>query len=68
MSRLRVSGFTISLDGYGAGPAQSEQNPLGVRGEELHPWMFPPPTFKAEGRTNLVAGERASHFTIERRA
>ena len=32
MSRVRVSGFSISLDGYGAGPAQSEQHPLGVRG------------------------------------
>ncbi len=47
MSQVRVSGFSIALDGYGAGPAQSEQHPLGIRGDELHEWMFPPPTFKA---------------------
>ena len=35
MARLLVSGFTISLDGYGAGPSQSLENPLGVGGEEL---------------------------------
>ena len=36
MSRLKVQSFSISLDGYGAGPNQSLQNPLGERGEELH--------------------------------
>jgi dihydrofolate reductase len=40
MSRLRVHNFTISLDGYGAGPNQSIEDPLGVGGEELHNWMF----------------------------
>ena len=39
MSRLRVQSYTISLDGYGAGPAQSQQEPLGVGGEDLHPWL-----------------------------
>ena len=33
--------ITMSLDGYVAGPDQSEENPLGVGGEELHEWMFP---------------------------
>jgi dihydrofolate reductase len=46
MSKVRVAGFTISLDGYGAGPAQSIQSPLGVGGEELHGWMFPTRTFQ----------------------
>lgn len=32
--------MTISLDGFGAGPDQTEQNPLGVGGEDLHKWMF----------------------------
>jgi dihydrofolate reductase len=41
MSKLRVQIFTISLDGYGAGPDQSLQNPLGVRGPELMGWFFP---------------------------
>ena len=40
MSNLRFS-ITMSLDGYVAGPDQSEQNPLGVRGTELHGWLFP---------------------------
>jgi dihydrofolate reductase len=33
--------ITMSLDGYVAGPHQSEENPLGIGGEELHEWMFP---------------------------
>jgi dihydrofolate reductase len=39
MSRVRVESFTISLDGYGAGPDQSFDNPLGVGGEDLHDWV-----------------------------
>lgn len=39
MSRLRVHNFSISLDGYGAGPHQSRENPLGVGGEDLHGWF-----------------------------
>jgi dihydrofolate reductase len=34
-----VSGFSLSIDGYGAGPSQSLEDPLGKRGEELHTWM-----------------------------
>jgi dihydrofolate reductase len=40
MSKVIVSGFSLSVDGYGAGPDQSLENPLGKRGEELHTWMF----------------------------
>jgi dihydrofolate reductase len=39
MSKLRVASFTVSLDGYGAGPDQSRENPLGVGGEALHDWL-----------------------------
>ena len=46
MSKLRVSAFAVSLDGYGAGPDQSLQNPLGVGGESLHEWFFPTRTFQ----------------------
>lgn len=46
MSRLRVSSFTISLDGYGAGPDQSLEHPLGVGGETLHEWFVPTRTFQ----------------------
>jgi dihydrofolate reductase len=40
MSKLRVHGFSISLDGYGAGPDQSLADPLGVGGMALHDWAF----------------------------
>jgi dihydrofolate reductase len=43
--RLRVHCFTISLDGYGAGPGQDRENPLGVGGLALHEWAFATRTF-----------------------
>lgn len=46
MSKLRVQSFSISLDGYSAGPNQDLQNPLGVRGTELMEWVFPTRTFR----------------------
>lgn len=46
MTRVRVEGFTISLDGYGAGPNQSLNNPLGEGGTELHQWLIPTRTFQ----------------------
>jgi dihydrofolate reductase len=47
MSRVRVESFTISLDGFGAGPDQDLQNPLGVGGSALHGWAFATRTFQA---------------------
>jgi dihydrofolate reductase len=52
MSRLRVHCFSISLDGFGAGAAQSLERPLGVGGMGLHHWMMPTRTFK-----RLVGGD-----------
>ena len=49
MSRLRVSAFAISIDGYGAGPRQSLETPLGIGGEELHEWFIPTRTFQQMG-------------------
>jgi dihydrofolate reductase len=46
MSRLLVRSFAISIDGYGAGPDQTVQNPLGAGGERLHTWFFPTRTFQ----------------------
>lgn len=46
MSRLRVHGFSISLDGYGAGPNQDLDHPLGVGGVALHEWFFATRTFR----------------------
>jgi dihydrofolate reductase len=40
MPKLRVHAFSISLDGYGAGPDQSLDNPLGVGGMGLHGWAL----------------------------
>ncbi|HET8870442.1 MAG TPA: dihydrofolate reductase family protein [Aquabacterium sp.] len=46
MSKLRVESFTISLDGFGAGPHQDLNNPLGVGGTALHSWAFSTRTFQ----------------------
>jgi dihydrofolate reductase len=46
MSKVKVAAFSVSLDGYGAGPEQSRQDPLGKRGEELHEWVFPTRRFQ----------------------
>jgi dihydrofolate reductase len=46
MSKVRVNCFAVSLDGYAAGPNQSLENPLGVRGPELFEWFFSTRTWK----------------------
>ncbi|MBV8832902.1 MAG: dihydrofolate reductase [Acidobacteriaceae bacterium] len=46
MSVVKASAFSVSLDGFGAGPNQDVQNPLGVRGLELHEWFFSTAVFK----------------------
>jgi dihydrofolate reductase len=40
VSKILVDSFSVSLDGFGAGPDQSEANPLGVGGRQLHEWIF----------------------------
>lgn len=46
MSKVRVAAFSISLDGFGAGPRQDLNHPLGVRGFELHGWFLDTEEFK----------------------
>src|SRR5262245_49074947 len=46
MPKLRVHAFSISLDGYGAGPNQSVATPLGAGGEGLHTWFVGTRTFR----------------------
>src|SRR5207245_10139503 len=46
MSKLRISAFGLSIDGYGAGPNQSLENPLGVGGMALHEWALSTRTFQ----------------------
>lgn len=60
MSKLRVASFSISIDGYGAGPNQSLENPMGEGGMALHEWAFPTRTIQqmlfdknAEGTTGI---------------
>ena len=60
MSKLRVSGFGISIDGFGAGPDQSLENPMGVGGMALHEWIIGTKTFQKMSRgfaDDLVAGK-----------
>jgi dihydrofolate reductase len=47
MPKVRVAGFSLSLDGFGAGPDQSLDAPLGVGGMEVHRWIFPTRSFHA---------------------
>lgn len=47
MSKLRVLCFSLSLDGYGAGPDQDLANPLGVGGPEMFEWFFQTRTWRA---------------------
>ncbi len=47
MSRLLVRSFAVSIDGFGAGPDQDLEHPLGVRGEELMEWFFHTRTWRA---------------------
>jgi dihydrofolate reductase len=61
MSRLVVRSFGVSVDGFGAGPDQSLQHPLGVGGEALHGWFFVTRTFReilgeAGGETGVDEG------------
>lgn len=58
MSKLRVHCFGLSLDGFGAGPDQSLDNPLGVGGKNLHQWFFPTRVFQ-----KMVGGADADGTT-----
>jgi len=47
MTKVRIAGFAVSLDGYAAGPGQDLANPLGVGGAALFDWFFPTKTFQS---------------------
>jgi dihydrofolate reductase len=55
MSKVRVQAFSVSLDGFGAGPRQSLNDPLGVGGTTLHRWFYPTRSFQ-----QMVGGEGGS--------
>ncbi|HEY7091229.1 MAG TPA: dihydrofolate reductase family protein [Tepidisphaeraceae bacterium] len=64
MPKLRVCSFSLSVDGYGAGPHQDLANPLGLGGTALHEWAFSTRTFQkmfgGEGGTTGVDDEFAA--------
>ncbi len=66
MSRVKVGPFSISLDGFGAGPRQDLQNPIGVRGLELHGWVFETQTFQKMIRQNDEMREMETFETMTR--
>jgi dihydrofolate reductase len=65
LSKVRVAAFSVSLDGFGAGPRQDLNNPLGVRGFELHAWFQNTEVFKKmrgqSGGTRGVDNDFASY-------
>ena len=75
MSKLRVHGFSISIDGFGAGPNQDLSNPLGVRGPELFDWFFHTRTWQqmhgnggGEVHNAISCRPGSSHFKSRRSA
>ena len=61
MSKVRVAGFSLSLDGFSAGPDQSLTEPLGRRGSELFRWFFPTRSFYA------MTGQEGGLINIDNR-
>lgn len=67
MGKTSVRAFSISIDGFGAGPGQSKDNPLGVGGLALHEWAFATRTFRRMfgqegGSTGIDDGFAARSF------
>lgn len=60
MPKVRVESFTLSLDGFGAGPDQDLSNPLGVGGTSLHSWAVPTRTFQ-----NKVFGNAGGELGVD---
>ena len=70
MPRVRVHAFSISIDGFGAGPHQGRDNQLGVGGQALHEWAFPTRTFqrilgKGEGGSTGIDDDFAARGFID---
>ena len=62
MPKLRIHNFTVSLDGYGAGPDQDRDNPFGRGGLALHGWMTKTHAFQRV--LDTVKGRRASTMIL----
>jgi len=66
MTKVKVAGFGVSLDGFSAGTDQSLENPLGVRGPEIFQWFFPTRTFNA--MVGKEGGDTGPDDTFARRS
>ena len=63
MSKIRVAGFAVSLDGFSAGVKQSLTDPLGKRGAEILQWFFHTQTFSSmQGQESGSAGDIDDEF------
>jgi dihydrofolate reductase len=64
MTKVRVAGYSLSIDGFGAGADQSLNDPLGKRGMELHQWLFGTKMFRAmigeDGGSDGIDGDFAT--------
>jgi dihydrofolate reductase len=60
MAKVRVAAFGVSLDGFGAGPEQSLQNPLGVGFMSVMDWFFPTRVFRT-----IVAGQEGGETGVD---
>jgi dihydrofolate reductase len=65
MGKVRVAGFGVSIDGFGAGPDQSLEHPLGKRGQELMNWFFPTRTFRSMVGKDGGTDDRFTRATAE---
>ncbi|MGC1239171.1 MAG: dihydrofolate reductase family protein [Acidimicrobiales bacterium] len=69
MPKLRVQAISMSLDGYVAGPSQSESDPLGINGRRLHEWMMDTRTLRSQmgltGGTTGIDDEIVSDESVE---
>jgi dihydrofolate reductase len=67
MSRLRVNAFAISIDGYGAGPGQDLDNPMGIGGIALHKWVFGTRTFQRihSGFADALIGDETARGGVD---
>jgi dihydrofolate reductase len=65
MSKVKVSAFSVSLDGFGAGPRQDLENPLGVRGFELHGWFQKTEVFRKMQQQPGGSQGVDNHFALD---
>jgi len=65
MTKVRIAAFSVSIDGFGAGPRQELQDPLGVRGLELHAWFQQTEAFKkVHGQSGGTTGIDEMHLAL----